>query len=57
MPLVEIDEKKNSSSKKKRIFDFLRREGLLEERGAGTLLIHYNDGGITKVSDHKDVLK
>jgi effector-binding domain-containing protein len=43
--------------KKKRVFNFLKSEGLLQDKRAGTLLIHYNDGGVTKIADHRDILK
>ena len=42
---------------KKRLMDFLRKEGYVTGRDSGTITIHLNDGGITNITKNFDVLK
>ena len=53
-----IDEQKESDkAKKRKLLEYLKKEGLVQDKDTGLILIHLNDGGITKVAKHQDVLK
>lgn len=57
MALVEFDEKRKSSNKKKLIADFLKSQGIMEDKDTGQIVIHVNEGGITKIFKNVEVLK
>ena len=44
-------------NKKKRILDFLKNENLVFDHDTGQLIINLNDGGISKITKHIDVVK
>lgn len=42
---------------KKRLLDFLRKEGYVRKGDSGTITIHLNEGGITTVTKNIDLFK
>ena len=57
MALVEFDEKRRSSNKKKTIADFLKSQGIMDDKDTGQIVLHVNEGGITKIIKNIEVLK
>ncbi len=54
---IPTEVKDVAKAKKRRIADFLKKEDIIADRDTGLILIHLNDGGITKISFNKDILK
>ena len=57
MPTDSDTVKEAMKAAKRRILDCLRKEGIVGDKDTGLILIHLNDGGITKVAKNMDVLK
>lgn len=50
-------EKDNTKDKKKRVLEFLKNEGIIKEKDTGQVVIHLNEGGITKICKNVEILK